>query len=393
MTVRWKSLRLAANALAGASALCTPVQIQAQRSAAPFENAMARIARDGPMIPGVIVAVSSPRLGLEWQSAIGTTTLHGHEPLKASDAFRIASITKVYTAATVFRAIELKKFRLYDSIRPLISLESAAILSKAGYDLDAITVVQLLNHTSGIYDFATDKNWGKTIMVSPRRNWTRHEQIVYAVEHGHKYSEPGAEYHYSDTGYSLLSEIVERSTGMPLPKAAATLIDYRKLGLARTHFEKLEPAPAGERRAHQYVGDGDVNGLDASIDLYGAGGIVTTAADLAHFIRPLLLGQVFKDPTTLPAGLILPQVANPDGTDHAALLERIKLGKRICWGHGGYWGVLVAYCPDVDLAVAISTNQNIFGPKAPDHSISHRVVEAAIGDAIDEVARAAKPRL
>lgn len=354
------------------------------KGVAPFQRAMKRLAASGPAIPGIIMAVSSPRVGLEWQGAIGSVTQHGAEALRADDAFRIASITKVYVSATAFRAIEEGKFRLYDTVRKLISAETASVLVKGSYEVDKITVAQLLTHTAGLYDFARDKRWGEAIAADPKRRWTRSEQIALAVEWGRKVSEPGTEFHYSDTGYLLLGEIIERSTGLSLPEAARELIGYSHLGLTHTHFENLEPAPPDERRAHQYDGEFDVNEIDPSIDLYGGGGIVTTARDLAHFTRSLLLGEVFKDLATLPTALIRPPVHNPGDYDHSALLETVQLGKRTCWGHSGYWEVVVAYCPDIDLAIAVSTDQNRLGPGAPNPHASLSVVETALGDAIDE---------
>jgi D-alanyl-D-alanine carboxypeptidase len=361
-------------------------------TAAPFQAAMTRLMEQGPAIPGVIVAVSSPRFALEWQGAIGSVALHGAEPLKASDAFRIASITKVYVSAAAFRAIEERKFGLYDKIRPLISSATATVLTKGGYDVDKITVQQLLTHTAGLYDFARDEKWGAAIAANPKRNWTRAEQIDLAVKWGRKVSEPGTEFHYSDTAYLLLGEMLERATGMPLPQAVRKLIDYRRLGLTHTYFEKLEAAPTGERRALQYDGVNVVNAIDPSMDLYGGGGIVTTAGDMVHFIRPLVLGSIFANPATLPAALIRPFTKNAGDDDHSALLETVKLGERFCWGHSGYWEVLFAYCPDIDLAVAISTNQNRLGPSAPNPHASLLAVQAALGDAVDQFAREAKAR-
>src|SRR5947208_682145 len=62
----------------------------------------------------------------------------------------------------------------------------------------------------------------------------------------------------SDLGYVLLGEILERRTGRGLADAYRTLLDFERLGLARTYLETLEPAPAQARaRAHQYLGATD----------------------------------------------------------------------------------------------------------------------------------------
>ncbi len=358
-----------------------------EEAAEILEAAMARLAEAEPTIPGIVMALHSPRLGLDWQGATGSVTMQGTEPLQASDAFRIASVTKVYLSATALRAIEEGKFGLFDRLRPLVSPETAALLERGGYDIDRITVEQLLTHTSGIHDFATDEAWPKAIAADPKRAWTRAEQIAFAIDHGRKLAEPGTEYHYSDTGYIIAGEIIERSTGLSLPEAASQLIDYARLGLTHTYFEKLQPTPAGERRAHQYVGAIDMTEADPSFDLYGGGGIVSTVGDLVRFIRPLLLGEIFKDPTTLPGALLLPAIRSEGGALHSTLLGTATLGARQAWAHGGYWGVLLAYCPDLDLAVAISVGQSQLGPPGSPHGMTGHVIAAAVGAAIDAIAR------
>jgi D-alanyl-D-alanine carboxypeptidase len=377
-----------AASLSGCANARTPATVEA-----PLERAMKRLSDDHPSIPGIIVAASSPRMGLEWEGAMGVLDRNGKEPLRSSDAFSIASVTKVFTSATVFRAIEEGKFGLYDPIGSLLSAETAAVLKKDGYDIDRITVFQLLTHTSGIYDFATDKNWGNTIRSNPMRNWSRLEQIEYATEHGDKMFEPGADYSYSDTGYSLLSEIVERGTGMPFHEAVASLIDYKRLGLDHTHFDKLEAPLPGERRAQQYVGVINANQRDPSTDLYGAGGIITTAGDLVRFIRPLMQGKIFKEPATLSASLLVPSVGKARVREHSALLYTATFGKRTCWVHSGWWMVELVYCPDIDLALAVTTNQNIFVPQNPDVGASADILKMELGKAIDELVEASKQRV
>jgi CubicO group peptidase (beta-lactamase class C family) len=91
-------------------------------------------------------------------------------------------------------------------------------------------------------------------------------------------------YAYSDTGYLLLGEIIERAAGAPLAEAYRTLLDFEGLHLDATYLESLEPAPPGiAARAHQYVGEFDGFDLDPSFDGYGPAGLVSTVDDLSTF--------------------------------------------------------------------------------------------------------------
>src|SRR5262249_12470151 len=142
-----------------------------------------------------------------------------------------------------------------------------------------------------------------------RRHWTRAEQLRFAMTHGHPLAAPGREFHYADTGYILLGEILERTTGRPLGSALASLLDYRKLGLNDTLLETPGGREAGQR-AHQYLGTLDTTAFDPSFDLYGGGGLVSTVDDLARFYAALLGGKVFHRPGTLRTMLGKP---NPHG--------------------------------------------------------------------------------
>src|SRR5205807_7846965 len=115
------------------------------------------------------------------------------------------------------------------------------------------------------------------------------------------------QYSYADTGYVILGEIVERTTGKPLPAAVSDLLKLKSLGIRSTYFESLEPPPPGALpRAHQYLGAADIHDIDPSFDLYGGGGQVSTTADLSRFFKALFQGRVFDHPETLAAGLVSP---------------------------------------------------------------------------------------
>jgi D-alanyl-D-alanine carboxypeptidase len=98
----------------------------------------------------------------------------------------------------------------------------------------------------------------------------------------------------------------------------------------------------------------DTYSFDPSMDLYGAGGLVSNAADLAHFARALLRGEVFDQPTTLDTMLEEPDSAPPGA---AMGLFREEIYGTTCWSHQGFWGTGVFTCPDVDLTISASVQQ------------------------------------
>jgi D-alanyl-D-alanine carboxypeptidase len=187
------------------------------------------------------------------------------------------------------------------------------------------------------------------------------EQVHWAMNHGRPMGEPGERYAYSDTGYILLGEIVERSSGVPLPQTVRTLLDFDRLALDETYWESLEPAPPGiTGRAHQYIGDLDGYGLDPSFDLYGAAGLLSTVDDLSAFYRALLQGELFTRPETLATMLEIP--ASNAGPQAGMGIFRHDVAGTTCWRHAGMWGTFVVTCPDIDVTVAASIDQAMPGP-------------------------------
>ena len=159
------------------------------------------------------------------------------------------------------------------------------MLRSGGYAPQAIHVRHLLMHTSGLYDYASDPKFVEYVLTHGRHHWTRAEEVRFAMTHGKPYAPPGKEFHYADTGYVLLGEIVERTTGRPLGSAYRRLLGFGKLGLAQTYLESLEPPGRGRRpRAHQYYQRIDATDFDPSFDLYGGGGLVSSVDDLAQLL-------------------------------------------------------------------------------------------------------------
>jgi len=227
----------------------------------------------------------------------------------------------------------------------------------------------LLTHTSGIYDFAADAYGdeltdGFTAQVAkdPGRRWTRFEQIRWAVEYGKPYGPPGTVFGYSDTGACLVGEVIERATGTTMGAAIRELLDYARLGLRTTWQETIEDEPSDlPPLSHQYERDLDVADMDASVDLYGGGGLMSTCGDVARFLRALLRDEIFERPGTLATmtdtleGLPRASGTSEETVSNAAMyLFRAEAADVTWWGHDGYWGTTAYTCPTRDGTIVTS---------------------------------------
>lgn len=309
-----------------------------------------------PSIAGEALTVRMP--GFAWSGAVGTVA-GNNAPLTPNHVFRLASVTKSFTAAAILRLMELGKLDVIQPIEGYISKDSAALLRKGGYDPTAITVQQLLSHTSGIYDYAMDESFTQKVFADPRHAWTRAEQIKHAMDHGKPVGKPGEKYSYSDTGYVLLGEIIERKTGQNLAAAVRSLVRLKKIGLVDTYWEQLESKPSKAPFAGNLFNDMDLTKANHSFDMFGGGGMISNTGDLAIFFRALVRGEVFDDRRTLVVLLTIPPAKRGDAGHeiYGNGVYQFNLGQVHCMGHGGFWGQAVAYCPAKDLTFAWTINQ------------------------------------
>jgi D-alanyl-D-alanine carboxypeptidase len=335
---------------------------------------LARVEADlasDPSVPGEIVAVRAP--GIDVTVAAGLADRATATPLEPDTPFRIASVTKTFVAATVLKLVGRGRIDLDDPIADHLSRRTVRTLRRGGYDPDEITVAQLLRHRSGLFDYATTDAYDRRNERDPSYHWTRAEQLQFAMDHGRPVAAPGAKYHYSDTGYILLGEIVERVTGQDLGAAVRRLVGFRRLNLDHTYWEQLEPTPADAKpRAHQYADDFDNIALDASHDLYGGGGLVSTVGDLTRFYRALFHGRVVHDRALVREMTKVPKGSRRSGAGMG--IFRTDIDGETCFEHPGYWGTDAVHCPALDLTLVRTIDQ------ADDSAFDYGPLESVAAD-------------
>lgn len=232
-------------------------------------------------------------------------------------------MTETVTAATVPRLAEQGRLDLDAQIGRYLDpalVDRVHVLGGVNYGA-RITVRRLLDHSAGLYDYATDPTWQGEVRADPGRTWTPAELVDHAITHGTPYFPPGTGSHYSDTGYVPAGFVIERVTGKPLHRVYRDLV-LDPLGMRDTYLEHWEH-PRGAPLSHAYIGDVDTRDLNPTFDTFGGGGLVGTSADLTRFIRGLFEGRLFRDPATLRTMLTL----GPDG-QLALGIRRFEVGGR-----------------------------------------------------------------
>jgi D-alanyl-D-alanine carboxypeptidase len=171
---------------------------------------------------------------------VGVASLETQTPLKETDRFRNYSIAKTFTAIVVLQLADEAVLTLDDTVAQWLDDPAVGRIP----NVDTATLRQLLNHTSGIYDFAddTDSPFWEDAFLGPdvdwAKVWTLDEVLAYADGANHApYFAPVEGYHYSNTDYILLGMIVEKATGGPFSDELTRRI-LDPLGLADTSWPK-----------------------------------------------------------------------------------------------------------------------------------------------------------
>ena len=144
---------------------------------------------------GISVSIQSGDDSFSWSGAAGFADIKTEEKLKPNQTFRIASVTKTYVAASILRLMEMGILSLDDPISKHISAAHAAILSK-DYNLDEITIRQILRHSAGFFDHTHAAQFFDTILKDPSHAWTRTEQFQLGVDKGDPIGPPGRQFGY-----------------------------------------------------------------------------------------------------------------------------------------------------------------------------------------------------
>jgi D-alanyl-D-alanine carboxypeptidase len=300
--------------------------------------------------PGILFSIESGDKQISWSGAAGINDLSFGDSLQVRRTFRIASVTKTYVAAAILRLMEKKVLRMEDPISKHLSPAHAGILAQ-DYDLEQITIQQILRHSAGFFDHTHAPEFFDRVFSTPGYEWTRTAQLQLGVEKGERIGTPGTQFSYSDMGYVILGELIETYTGKSLDGGIKELLGLEKLGLDRTDFERMDPK-TDQLRIHQYFQGKDTYGFSPTMDYYGGGGILSNTVELIDFFQALFQGKIFENPATLK--LMLEPVSYPTRAklDYQMGMYKVQVNGMDAYCHSGFWGTQVLYIPKIDLYLA-----------------------------------------
>ena len=315
----------------------------------------------GELPPGMVVWIDAPPY--HFAGASGLANLTDETPMSPEGAFRIGS-TPSSTAAVIMQLVEDGVLTLDDPL----ALWLPEVAEQLPYG-DQITVRHLLTHTSGLFNvvehemyyadlftaMVVDEATGNVTLDCVERD--PNDTLARYVYGKEAQFEPGTQWRYSNTNYTLLGMIIETAMEMPLADTYRTNI-YEPLGMTSTFLDCYE-APLSDI-VHGYTGAGaemaDVTELHESVG-WSAGGLVSTAPDLVAFARGLFGGALFENPETL-AAMTTPA---PDSTYGLGIMLQEET-----MGHSGYiagFRSVLNYAPELDTVVVMFYNHDGADPE------------------------------
>ncbi|MBW4514023.1 MAG: beta-lactamase family protein [Timaviella obliquedivisa GSE-PSE-MK23-08B] len=335
-----------------ATAAQTPVKAEifsAQVSSQLRQNLDQSLSKD---LPGAVLYVATS--DGTWMDEAGWADIEKQKLMQPTDRFRIASLTKMFVAVVCLQLAEDGQLDLSDAIVDWLPQEVGSRIS----DSREITIRQLLNHTSGLPDPYSDA-FKQAVMANPTHKWQAKEVLEYAEGRGAATSR--GSFFYSNTNYLLLELIVEKATGNSLSTEIRQRI-IEPLELNDTFMEAHEPIPGGFVQGYQdWNADGTPENvtqplLNDGLGL-GDGGLVSSAPDLARFMRSLFSNGVLLRSETLEKMMTLVRSDKRGGYGLGITYTPTIWGE--AWGHTGKTTGFVSdilYLPAHDLIIVAWTN-------------------------------------
>ncbi len=308
----------------------------------------------------------------------GLADVAATRPIRASDSFRLGSITKQFASATLLKLVEQGKLSLDDPLSKFIP----------GYPAPggAATVRQLLNHTSGIKDYTEIAGW--MVEANTAKAYTTPALVAVFKDQSPTFK-PGEHWQYDNSGYVLIGAIIEQVTGKPWDQAVAEEIT-RPLHLASIRSGVTESSIPKMVRGYTDKDGMVVPAMAIHMSVPGAAGaLVGNVADLATWAYALHNGKVVNAATY--QAMITPTVTSDGKTSPYGFgLELENVRGRTAIGHnGGIFGFLTdsIYLPKQKLFVAVFANSD--APRSQPGSVAQRLAALAVGDPYPTLTKAA----
>ncbi len=302
------------------------------------------------LIRGAVVLLRTPQG--EFTVTYGTTLLGATTPPRADTHFRIASNTKTMAAAVIMQLAQESKLSLEDPVSKYVPGVPNG---------DNITIAELLEMRSGLYNYTNAPEFSASLDRDHTKVWSPAELLAIAFAHPPNFA-PGTAYEYNNTNYALLGLIIEKVDGKPLAQAMQDRL-FGPLNMQHTELPASTVNTIPEPYSHGYLYGSssvalvgtppyspevqaaaragtllptDYTDLNHSFAA-AAGGVISTANDLAVWIKALVGGRVLNaEYQRRWLDSLQPEdPSKPDGQQYGYGIAQLHWAANTIYFHGG----------------------------------------------------------
>lgn len=318
--------------------------------------------------PGAIIYIDYPGQGT-WTTTIGIGNLATGAPMTLNDHVRVGSITKTMTGTVILQLVQEGRLGLDDPV------------SKYQPEVpngNTITIREMLQMTSGLYNYSEDQAFNQTLDTEPQKVWTPKELLQIAFQH-QPYFSPGKGYHYSNTNYVLLGLILEQLTrqtaetafqqriftplgmhdsSLPLAASAAIPDPHPHGYMFGTNVESLTlPVLSSEQAAKADAAAGKPNDVTSANPswTWTAGGAISNLHDVEIWVKALATGKLLNASLQKERLQWIPSSAAPDAPLYGLAIANFNG----LIGHDGSlpgFQSFAAYLPQKHVTIVVLSN-------------------------------------
>jgi D-alanyl-D-alanine carboxypeptidase len=320
-------------------------------------NAIVKHGMTSSGTPGIAVGIWVPGRGTYIRS-FGTDNVKAGSPFRVSDHVRIASISKTFTASAILQLLDCRLLKLSDHLSRFV---------RGIPNGNLVTVRELLNMTSGVYDFTNDASFLARYQANPVSPFDLSDFL--AIIHRHRPSfAPGTSVEYSDSNYYLLGLIVQQVTHRPLAQVIQTRI-LNRLHLRQTSYPSTPRIP--RPFSHGYFRETPTSPLrDVTLSSpapgFGAGALISTLGDLKVWSKALATGTLLSRATQAQRLRTVALGGLPGKVSLRYGLGILNLNGFL--GHNGAilgYGTAMFYLPSAHATFVVEDNNNNLTTTAP----------------------------
>jgi CubicO group peptidase (beta-lactamase class C family) len=319
-----------------------------------------------PDAPGAAVLVVQNGT-VKLRKGYGLADMELGVPIDPANVFPMCSVSKQFTAVAILQLVEAGKLKLTDDLSMFVPNYPTGDTK--------VTLAQLLSHMSGIPSIEEQPEWRKTwredLTPAQLLDFTRNKPLAFA---------PGTNWKYSNTGYILLGQVIEKASGQSYPDYVRTHL-YSPAAMTHSYYPEGDRLVPQRARGYSRTGKTWANAPYFSISqAYSAGALLATVDDLWAWEQALQAGHLANS-SLLESAYTEGHLPDGRGTHYGFGWEVSKINRHDVIEHGGGMPGFAAYAarvPDAGLYVAILSNTD--APTVQLRTLAANLVRVVLGE-------------